>query len=342
LPNETIPIDLLLRIQREKTSIDHAGEYKKISAMFVDMRGFSHLLEKHEARRIIKLMDLYFRMLVTIVRERDGMVDKFMGDGLMAVWGLPTGKKHDSYNAARAAVGIRLGMFRIVPELVRVGELPLEIGIGIGTGPALVGFVGTQERRNFTLVGNCINRAARLQACAADNMIYIDTVTADELRSFSYLAYVLKKDLPASLQNQKIFDLEGLYDFSPEFEGMRKHPRVIVAKMAGVTNIKTGARKPVLIKSIGEGGLGFEVHDDPDFALKVGDETVFDSTALKMVNLGEVQGYVVRKQELTGHGVYKVKTWDVGIKFREVSDEVRSRLLKISTGVHVIRDIMDR
>jgi class 3 adenylate cyclase len=340
MQRDTVPLDLVDKITREKVDFDEGGEYKKISAMFVDVRGFSHLLERHEARRVLRLLDLYFRMLVSIIRRHDGIIDKFMGDGLLAVWGLPAGKKHDSYAAARAAIDIRLGMFRIIPELVRLGEVPLEIGVGIGTGPALVGFVGPGDRRDFTLLGNCVNRAARLQAAAADNAIYIDGDTANELRPYSYLSRLTKEELPVGLRNQNICDLEAMYEFSREYESVRKHPRVVVAKRAGVTNIKTGARRPVLIKSIGEGGMGIEIHESPEFSLKVGDETVFDSSALRMIDVSDLRGQVVRKQVLKGEGVYKVKTWDVGIKFAGIPEGVRSSLLKISSGATVLRDIL--
>ena len=168
-------------------------------------------------------------------------------------------------------------MFRLIPELVRIGEVPLEIGIGIGTGTALSGFVGPPSRRDFTLVGNCINRAARLQTAASDNRIFLDGSTASEVRAYSFLLSSKKRPLNYLTNIDRLFELEGLYEFSREFETSRRHPRVIVAKVAGVTNRKIGRRKPVLVKSVGEGGLGIEIHDYKDFSLDVGDETVFDS-----------------------------------------------------------------
>jgi len=335
-----IPPDLKVKLEKEDVTLKASGEFKKITVMFVDMRGFSHLLRKHDAKRVLMLLDIYFRMLVTLVRQYGGVVDKFIGDGMMAVWGLPAAKTSDVYNTIRTAIDIRIGMFRLIPELVRIGEVPLEIGIGIGTGTALTGFVGPSERRDFTLVGNCINRAAKLQSIASDNRIYIDSDTATEVRSYSYLLSILQKSYPTILKQQKLYELEGLYEFNQEYESSRRHPRVIVAKVAGITNLKTNTRKPALVKSIGEGGLGVEIHDYKDYNLEVGDEVLFDSKHLKLIDMKNTRGYVVRKKELKGKGIFRVKTWDIGIKFIGIPEETRKRLLKIATGSRIMRDLV--
>jgi class 3 adenylate cyclase len=324
---------------KEGSGFNPEGEYKKLTVMFVDMRGFSHLLMKQVARRVIKLLDLYFNILVTSIHEHGGVVDKYMGDGLMAVWGLPAGSADDAYRAARAAVDIRLGMFRIIPELVRLGEVPLEIGIGLGTGPALVGFVGPRNRRAFTLVGNCINKAARLQGVASNNRIFIDSSTAEELRHCSCTVLAPGKTLPELLKNSHVYELEGIYEHSPEFESSRRYPRVLAARVAGITKIRTSARKPALIKTIGEGGLGLELHDSPEFQLRVGDELMFDSSDLRFIKLQDTRGRVVRMKELKAKGIFKVRTWDVGVKFSTMPEDSRSNLSRIRTGVSMMQDV---
>lgn len=340
MPIVHIPPDLERRLKDERAMINPAGEFKKITAMFVDMRGFSFMLEKQSAKKVLQLLDIYFRMLVVIVKEYDGMVDKFIGDGLLAIWGLPNNKKSDVYNAIRAAIGIRIGMFRLIPELVSIGEVPLEIGVGIGTGEAVTGFVGPSQRKEFTLVGNCINRAARLQALASDNRIFIDASTAREVRTFSYLLKAVLKKAPYVLKDTRSYELEGLCEYSEEFQQIRKHPRLVVAKVAGITNVSSNVRKPALVKSIGEGGFGIEIHDYDDFSLEIGDETILDSSHLSLFNKESTRGYIVRKKELKGGGIYRIKTWDVGVKFIDISEEVRKRLLKIFVGNETLRQLV--
>jgi class 3 adenylate cyclase len=334
-----IPPDLERRLKEERARINPEGEFKKIAAMFVDLRGFSIMLEKHSAKKVLQLLDIYFRMIVAVVKQYDGMVDKFIGDGLLAVWGLPNNKKSDVYKAIRAAIEIRIGMFRLIPELVSIGEAPLEIGVGIGTGDAVTGFVGPSQRKEFTLVGTCINRAARLQSLASDNRIFIDASTAREVRTFSYLLKAVLKAEPYALKDTRSYELEGLCEYSEEFQQIRKHPRLVVAKVAGIKNINSKVRKPALIKSIGEGGLGIELHDYDDFNLNIGDEVMLDSSHLGLFNNKSTGGYIVRKKELKGGGIFRIKTWDVGVKFVDLSEEVRKRLLKIFVGNETLHQI---
>jgi class 3 adenylate cyclase len=340
MPVAHIPPDLESRLKEERARINPAGELKKVTAMFVDLRGFSYMLEKHSAKKVLQLLDIYFRMTVAVIKQYDGMVDKFIGDGLMAVWGLPNNKKSDVYSAIRAAIDIRIGMFRLIPELVSIGEVPLEIGVGIGTGEAVTGFVGSSQRKEYTLVGNCINRAARLQSLASDNRIFIDASSAREVRAFSYLLKAVLKKEPYILKDTRSYELEGLCEYSEEFQKIRKHPRLVVAKVAGITNLSSKVRKPALVKSIGEGGLGIEIHDYGDFSLDIGDEVILDSSRLSLFNKESSRGYIVRKKELKGGGIYRIKTWDVGVKFIDISEELRKRLLKIFVGTETLLQLL--
>jgi class 3 adenylate cyclase len=332
-----IPPDLRDKLKKTGLKIDEGGSAKKITVMFADMRGFTYLLEKRNVKRVLKILDIYFHMLVSIVRKYDGVVDKFLGDGLMAVWGLPEGNKYDTYNAVRAALEMRIGMFRLIPELVKIGEVPLEIGIGIGTGKAVTGFVGPASRRDFTLVGNCINRAARLQSIASDNRIFIDSETEAAVKPYTYSLAIPAKSHTHVLQNEDIFELEGIYDFSEEFESVRKHPRVIVAKVVGITKARSKERKVGLIRSIGEGGFGVEMHDDDNFKLNVGDEARFDSSRLSMFENMNLEGIVVRKNEIKGGGIFRIKTWDIGVQLVNLPMEIKRKLMKILVGSKVVR-----
>jgi len=336
-----LPPDLEKKLDKEKIQLNSAGELKKITVMFVNLRGFTQILEKQDTRKVLKILNIYFNMIASIVTKYDGIVDKYMGDSMMAVWGLPMGKKADVYNAIRAAIEIRIGMFRLIPELVSIGEVPLEVGIGVGTGIAVAGFIGHSSRKDFTLVGKCINRAARLQSIASDNRIFIDIATADEAKSYSYLLSIPRTSYSHMLPDEKIYELEGIYEFNREFESLRKHPRVIVAKVVGITKLSTNQRKAALIKSIGEGGLGVEIHDHKNFDLEIGDKAIFDSRGLGLLGKEDAKGLVMRKMELKGSGIFRIKTWDIGVKFLNTPEETKKKLLKIFMGSKTVRDFVN-
>jgi class 3 adenylate cyclase len=327
-----IPPDLMQKLEKEKISINLQREQKRVTVLFIDMKGFSLLFKKLDTEIIFALLDLYFRVLHSIVKKNNGIVNKFFGDGLMAVWGIPGAHANDAYNAARAAIEMRMGIFHLIPELFKIDTIPLEIGISIGTGIVTSGFVGPSIARDYTLVGECILRAVQLKSIASDNRIYIDSETAQEIKPYSYLIPMLDVSQHYMLKNQAIYELEGIYELSQEFESVRRYPRVIVAKAAGIIQSTTKKRKVGLIKSIGEGGFGIEMHKYKDFDLKIGDRTIIDSRHLGLLEMDKVKGIVIRKNELQGDGIFHLKKWDIGIKLLQLPEKAKKILMKAMVG----------
>ncbi len=331
-----LPPDLERKLIEKEMQIKGEGEMKKISVLFVDIINFHNLFKMHDDKTILAIIDLYFRVLESIVKKYDGIIPWIGGGGLMAVWGLPAMQKSDAYNAVRAAIEMRMEMFHLIPELVRIGSLPLEIGIGIGTGKAISGFVGPSARRDFTLVGSCVNRGDRLKSIASDNRIFIDKTTAGEVKLLSYLLPIQQITKKYGMDDIKAYEVEGIYEFNPEFESVRRHPRFLVAKIIGITRVESKQRKAGLIKSISEGGLGIELHDHKDFILNIGDKTIFDSRQLSLLGRDEVKGVVIRKEEYKSDGIFRLKTWDIGVRMMELSEEVIKRLQRVAVGKEIM------
>jgi class 3 adenylate cyclase len=328
MDNVQIPPDLIEKLQKEELVIDLNREEKKVSVLFVDMKAFSHMLGKHDAGAVFAILDLFFRVTHSIVKKNNGIVQKYIGDGLIAVWGFPMHEVNDSYNAVRAAIEMRMGIFHLIPELVRIGAIPIEIGIGIGTGTVTCGFVGPSASRDFTIIGECILKASLLEKAASDNGILIDEATAEEVKPFSYLIPKTGLSRHHLLKNEKIYELEGIYQQSQEFGSVRKYPRVIVAKAVGITKSSTKKRKVGLLRSIGEGGLGIEIHDSKDFDLEIGEKTVLDSRRLTLFGVDQIEGIVIRKKAFQGEGTFNLKKWDIGIKLLNLPAQTKKRLEK--------------
>ena len=336
LDNIIVPPDLVQKLKNEKKRMDLEREQKKVTVLFVHMKAYSRMLKKHDEESVLAILDLFFRVLHSIVQKNHGIVHKFITDGLMAVWGLPMPHINDSYNAVRAAIEMRMGIFHLIPELVRIGTVPIEVGIGIGTGTVTCGFVGPSSSRDFTLVGECILKAEQLESIASDNRILIDEKTAEEVAPFSYLIAKTGGSTHYILKNEKIYELEGIYQQSHEFDSVRKHPRVIVAKVVGITKSSTRKRRVGLLRSIGEGGLGIEVHDSENFDLQVGDKTTLDSHRLSLLGIDEVGGTVIRKKEFQGEGIFHLKKWDIGIRLNELPEHIKKKLEKAIVGKKLI------
>ena len=139
-------------------------------SIFSDIRGFTSLSEKMEPERVLILLNRYFTEMVGAVVRHRGIVDKFMGDCIMAVWGPPTAQPDDPMNAIRAALEMRERLKLLNAQLAAEGLPELKTGIGLHTGPVVAGNMGAEAtaelegKMEYTVIGDTVNLASRLES----------------------------------------------------------------------------------------------------------------------------------------------------------------------------------
>jgi adenylate cyclase len=157
------------------------GVNQKISVMFADIRGFTHFSEHTEPERVVEVLNEYFTRVTDVILDHEGMIDKYIGDAVMAVFGVPISKENDAANAVRSAIQIQ----RLVAEMNRDatarGWPQLAVGIGINTGMATAGNIGSPRRLDYTVVGDAVNIASRLMDNAEGAQVLISQPTAEDL-----------------------------------------------------------------------------------------------------------------------------------------------------------------
>lgn len=131
--------------------------------LFADIRGFTKRGENMQADRLIALLNKYFTGMTAAIHRNHGAVDKFIGDGLMALFGAPEPLECPERNAMEAAQDMLERLVEINRDLVQLGEEPLRIGIGIHSGELVVGYVGSSDRNEYTAIGDVVNVASRLE-----------------------------------------------------------------------------------------------------------------------------------------------------------------------------------
>lgn len=160
-----------------KGEIRLGGETREVTTLFADVRGFTPLTEGMEPGRVILLLNEMVGRMGGAVEAEGGVVDKFLGDGLMAVFGAPGAQPDHAARAVRAALAMRDAVAQVNAARAARGEVPVHVGIGANTGRAVAGNVGSPGRLNYTVVGESVNLASRLCAQAAAGEILISGTT---------------------------------------------------------------------------------------------------------------------------------------------------------------------
>ncbi len=149
------------------------GERRKIAILFADVRGFTPMTEKLPPEEVVAILNLYLSRMTEVVFKHYGTLDKFIGDCLMAVFGAPVDLKDSVRHAILTSVEIQKEVDKINVKRLEQEKEPIYIGIGVNVGLAIAGNIGSDERMDYTVIGDSVNLASRLQTYANENNIPI-------------------------------------------------------------------------------------------------------------------------------------------------------------------------
>jgi len=175
------------------------GVSQTITILFADIRGFTRISEHAAPEKIVSLLNRYFSAMTDIIFAHGGTLDKYLGDGLMALFGAPTATPDDASNALNAAVAMQRRMLGINRELRDEGFPEIGVGMGLHTGEVIVGYVGSERRSEYTAIGDTVNTSSRLESNALGGEILISDATAQAAHS----RYKLKPREPITVKNRQ-------------------------------------------------------------------------------------------------------------------------------------------
>ncbi len=158
------------------------GRRKTVTILMADLRGFTSISESRDPGEMVHLLNQYFEKMSEIILKYDGIIDEFIGDAILAVFGAPTAHDDDPARAVACAIEMQNSLGRLNEQIGRSGFAPLEMGIGINTGKVIVGNIGSKLRMKYGIVGAAVNTAARIESNTTGGQVFIGEPTFMQVR----------------------------------------------------------------------------------------------------------------------------------------------------------------
>jgi adenylate cyclase len=184
------------------------GQRKKVTVVFADIAGFTTLVDGNDVEQVVEVLNRFFETVVPVIFKHGGMLDKFLGDGVMAVFGIPDESEMDPVMAIKCAVDIQLGVKALKERMLEEGLFSIDVGIGIATGVVVAGNIGTNEQINYTVIGEPVNLAQRLESISRPGEIIVSSLTTGELP--------VHAELPVRFEEMGAVRVKGIHrDINP-------------------------------------------------------------------------------------------------------------------------------
>ena len=191
------------------------GEEKDVTILFCDIRRFTALAEEMPATQVVELLNTFFSRMIQVVLAHSGTVDKLMGDSVMALFGVPRPAETDPLRAVRCALDMHQALAGLNQERAMRQQPPIEMGIGINSGSVVAGNIGSIDRMEYTVIGDNVNIAARLQGIAEAGETLISGATHNKVRNLVQAIALEPAQLKGRQHQVAVFRIEGLRSEHP-------------------------------------------------------------------------------------------------------------------------------
>ena len=203
---------LVETIMSDKDRASLGSEKRNLTVLFSDIRGFTSISEKLPAEIVIKTLNEHLNMMVSVIFDHQGTLDKFVGDCVMAFWGAPLAQPNHAELAARSALAMIKGLENLNKKWQSEGRPTLQIGVGVNTGEMLFGNIGSEQRMDFTVIGDSVNLGSRLESATKElhASIVISDSTYQLIRDLAEVRPLGEISVKGKAQKIVVYELLGM------------------------------------------------------------------------------------------------------------------------------------
>ena len=197
-----------------KNDIAVGGTNKQVTIFFSDIRGFTAFSENKSPEEVVEMLNEYFAVMVSTINKYNGVVDKFIGDAIMAVWGAPHSSDKDTENALRACVEMRKGLEKLNIKRQARGDVPILIGMGLHSGRAISGTIGSSDRMEYTVIGDTVNMTSRIEASTKSfgTDLLVSEAVVEKVGEKFLTDYAGSAEVKGKTEPLKLFKVRGYVD----------------------------------------------------------------------------------------------------------------------------------
>jgi class 3 adenylate cyclase len=167
------------KILSSEGEIHLGGERRRVTIIFADLHGFTSLSEEMDQEKVVEILNTFFSTMTPIIFKHNGTLDKFIGDAMMAIFGAPISHDDDPFEAIQVAVEMMRAREAINQTYRHLGWPELKVSIGVNSGEVVAGYIGSEDHLNYTVIGDVVNTASRLQSSAGPNEILAGKTVID-------------------------------------------------------------------------------------------------------------------------------------------------------------------
>ncbi len=206
--------DIMEKVVKNIDELKLGGKRSVVTVLFADIRGFTSMSEKLTAEEVSNILNEYFTEMEPIITRHNGIINKFIGDAVMAIFGEPINDKNHALNAVKCANDMLKKVKKLQHKWIEEGKPKIEIGIGINTGEVFVGNIGSEKRMEYTVIGDTVNLASRIESY---NKIYktnflIGPDTYEHVKNYVNVIKISDVQIRGKMQKLDIYEVLGIIE----------------------------------------------------------------------------------------------------------------------------------